>query len=538
MRTKQQTPPLWRGIRMRRISVGADPDEPARLITLPAAWDDVAAAALAELAPGAGSATLPDAAEAWIGPVAARAAALGLELPLAERLHHLLRSRRGAPSEAIWQGIADPASRFVLNLPAFYDPSDGFDVAGFAEAVETATCTLALAMPGARRVAVGMADLAGLLAALGVDYGSDAALDIARALAAILRGRADATSAALAPVAGPVPVVDPVPVAGPLWATGPAAPGAAPLATLDLPAPPEHAGLPGLPGLPGLAEAAQAARAAAMAAGPPRHLATTAIVAPGPAEALLGVETGGIAPAFSPLAQSGALTRAAHAWLAVSGVTPEEALAMTLAGGNPLPVASPSAHLAMHDAVAPFVHAMPPRPVDARQATQAGERRALPSRRAGYTQKAAVGGHKLYLRTGEYADGQLGEVFLALHKEGAAFRGLMDNFAVAVSLGLQHGVPLETFVEAFTFTRFGPAGAVEGDPAVAHATSLLDYAFRHLAANYLGRHDIPEAEVEEADTVGNGARDRSPLLPLEFPAEASPRARRREFRVVSRGGRG
>ena len=96
----------------------------------------------------------------------------------------------------------------------------------------------------------------------------------------------------------------------------------------------------------------------------------------------------------------------------------------------------------------------------------------------------------------------MGEILVALHKEGAAFRGLMDNFAHAVSLGLQHGVPLERFVEAFTFTRFGPAGAVEGDPAVHAATSLLDYAFRHLAANYLGRHDIPEAEIEEADTVG------------------------------------
>jgi hypothetical protein len=110
----------------------------------------------------------------------------------------------------------------------------------------------------------------------------------------------------------------------------------------------------------------------------------------------------------------------------------------------------------------------------------------------------------------------------------------MDNFAIAVSLGLQHGVPLEAYVEAFTFTRFGPAGAVEGDPAVAHATSLLDYTFRHLAANYLGRRDIPEAEVEEADTVGNGSRDHAPLLPLELPAEASPRARRRGFRVVSK----
>ena len=140
----------------------------------------------------------------------------------------------------------------------------------------------------------------------------------------------------------------------------------------------------------------------------------------------------------------------------------------------------------------------------------------------------------MFLRTGEYDDGTLGEIFIALQKEGAAFRGLMDNFATAVSLGLQHGVKLETFVEAFTFTRFGPAGAVEGDPAVRNATSLIDYAFRHLAANYLGRHDIPEAEIEPADTVGHGARDQAPLLPLELPAEASPRARRRGFRVVSK----
>jgi ribonucleoside-diphosphate reductase alpha chain len=191
-------------------------------------------------------------------------------------------------------------------------------------------------------------------------------------------------------------------------------------------------------------------------------------------------------------------------------------------------------HAAMHDAVAPFVHAMPPRPVALPVKAGAARRRELPGRRSGYTQKASVGGHKLFVRTGEYDDGSLGEVVIALHKEGAAFRGLMDNFALAVSLGLQHGVPLERFVEAFTFTRFGPAGAVEGDPAVRAATSLLDYAFRHLAANYLGRHDIPEAQIEEADTVGHGARDESPLLPLDLPDEASPRARRRGLRVVGR----
>jgi ribonucleoside-diphosphate reductase alpha chain len=127
-----------------------------------------------------------------------------------------------------------------------------------------------------------------------------------------------------------------------------------------------------------------------------------------------------------------------------------------------------------------------------------------------------VGGHRLYLRTGEYADGTLGEISAALHKENAAFKALMESFCAAVSLGLQHGVPLAEFVEAFTLTRFGPSGSVEGDPAVPHASSLLDYMFRHLAANYLGRHDIPAPEPEEVQEP--------PLpLPLEMPSSGRPR---------------
>jgi ribonucleoside-diphosphate reductase alpha chain len=112
----------------------------------------------------------------------------------------------------------------------------------------------------------------------------------------------------------------------------------------------------------------------------------------------------------------------------------------------------------------------------------------------------------------------------------------MDNFAIAVSIGLQNGVKLEEFVEAFTFTRFGPAGVVEGDPAVARATSLLDYVFRNLAVNYLGKTDLPEARVEDeaGDTLGDGVRDRAPLLPLDLPAEDGPRIRRRALRLVSK----
>jgi len=135
----------------------------------------------------------------------------------------------------------------------------------------------------------------------------------------------------------------------------------------------------------------------------------------------------------------------------------------------------------------------------------ATERRRLPGRRKGYTQKAAVGGHKVYLRTGEYDDGSLGEIFIDMHKEGAAFRSLMNNFAIAISIGLQYGVPLDEFVDAFTFTRFEPQGIVEGNDAIKMATSILDYVFREVAVSYLGRNDLAHVEPDDLrpDAVGN-----------------------------------
>jgi len=134
------------------------------------------------------------------------------------------------------------------------------------------------------------------------------------------------------------------------------------------------------------------------------------------------------------------------------------------------------------------------------------ERRRLANRRKGYTQKAVVGGHKVYLRTGEYDDGKLAEVFIDMHKEGSAFRSLMNNFAIAISLGLQYGVPLEEFVEAFTFTRFEPSGIVEGNDAIKMATSILDYIFRELAISYLDRGDLAHVEPADLlpDTIGKG----------------------------------
>jgi ribonucleoside-diphosphate reductase alpha chain len=156
------------------------------------------------------------------------------------------------------------------------------------------------------------------------------------------------------------------------------------------------------------------------------------------------------------------------------------------------------------------------------------QRKRLPQRRSGYTQKAVVGNQKIYLRTGEYQDGTLGEIFVDVHKEGAAFRSLMNSFAIAVSLGLQHGVPLEEFVDAFVFSRFEPSGAVSGHDAIKFATSLIDYIFRELALTYLGRTDLvhvnphdpsappdalepdPKSPFAMSHTVGQDGRRRVP----------------------------
>ncbi len=135
------------------------------------------------------------------------------------------------------------------------------------------------------------------------------------------------------------------------------------------------------------------------------------------------------------------------------------------------------------------------------------KRRRMPDRRAGYTQKAVIGGHKVYVHTGEYSDGSLGEIFIDMHKEGAAFRSLMNCFAIAISLGLQYGVPLEEYVEAFVFTRFEPNGLVTGHPNVKMSTSIIDYIFRELAISYLGRTDLAHVLPEDLAPDSTGDDD-------------------------------
>ncbi|MBD7940595.1 TSCPD domain-containing protein [Brevundimonas guildfordensis] len=129
-------------------------------------------------------------------------------------------------------------------------------------------------------------------------------------------------------------------------------------------------------------------------------------------------------------------------------------------------------------------------------------RRRLPDRRKGYIQKASVGGHKVYIHTGEYEDGELGEIFIDMHKEGAAFRSMMNNFAIAISIGLQYGVPLDEFVDAFVFTRFEPSGRVTGNDSIRSATSILDYVFRELGVSYLDRRELAQVTPEAANLDG------------------------------------
>jgi len=161
------------------------------------------------------------------------------------------------------------------------------------------------------------------------------------------------------------------------------------------------------------------------------------------------------------------------------------------------------------------------------------ERERMPDRRKGYTQKAVVGGHKVYLRTGEYDDGRLGEIFIDMHKEGAALRSIINNFAIAVSLGLQYGVPLEEYVDAFTFTRFEPQGPVQGNDSIKYATSILDYVFRELAVSYQERFDLAHVDPSVAggfDALGKGVEEGKPAT--NYVSKGLTRSRTDRLSVV------
>lgn len=459
----------WNGVRMRIAHEAADPDATPRRITLPVDWDDQAAQALAGLVPGDGPVFLADAADQWIERLGAlRGAADGL----GRRLALLLLLRRAAPGPSLWAGIADAPPVFVLNLAAFVKPGSGFETESYADALHTVSHALRLlarAFPDAGAPRLLLTNLDACLARLGLDYDDEAGRDVARCLATaaagMTRGDADGDQ-------------------------------------LSLVRPPSRCAVPGLSALAGIVREAA----------PPGRRIETGFSTSGAIDALLGVEGCGLAPIFSPLRPDGRLSDSTLARLSGRGLTPEAALALSLAGDGVLPRPGREAWLAMHRALAGLVDHMTPLPEHHSVAQPAGPlRRELPSRRRGFTQKAAIAGHRLFLQTGEFEDGSLGELAITPPRETPAMRGLMDAFGRSVSLGLQHGVPLEAYVDAFAYTRFGPAGPVEGDRVISHATSLLDYAFRMLSEAYLGRAlpDAPHADATDGE-------DR-PLLPLDLP---------------------
>ncbi|WP_428376574.1 vitamin B12-dependent ribonucleotide reductase [Lichenicoccus sp.] len=504
---------------MRTQAASPDPDAAPRLVTVPADWDQDAAAAFAALAPGAGRASLAEASLVWVAPLADHPQA---SHGLAARLLELLLRRGAAPLECVWHGSRQGAPGFVLNLAAFAQPDSGFEIDGFMRALETLAEALHLLQPSGRTpCTLLLSNLDACLAALGLDYDSAPA----RAVAACLCALATST-------------MHPTTLASHSSRAAPA----------ELP---PHCPVPGLAryAISRWQEAEQRSRRSARST--PAHALLpetgpieTGLSAPGWTDALLGVEACGAAPLFSPLRQDGRLAASTLARLAARGMSPESALAASLAGLPVVAQAGAEAARAMHRAIAPFLDRQPAAPAEMQapiRGTPTDRRRELPARRSGFTQKATVGGQAIYLRTGEYEDGRLGEVSIAPARAssgrsspggaGAVQRGLLDAVGQAVSLGLQHGVPLETYVETFAYARVGPGGAVEGDEAVASATSTLDYVFRTLAHAYLGRSlpDAPQQGAGPADDPDDA------LLPLDLPREthrpSGPR-RRHGLRLV------
>ena len=360
-RRARSVPAPWRGVRLTRIEVEADADGPTEAAIIPVDWGATEAAGLLALRRAPSRESAIDAAADWIDPIAAAAETAGMPeaATIAEDLHRAVIGRRAAPCAAIWQGVEDTQTPpgFVINLARFHDAETGFDVAGFAESVDLAVRSLALARPEAPVLAVGMADLALLLARLDLDYGSAEARDVAACLAGMLAATADAASARLL--------------------AGAMAPGY----RIALPPVPERCVVPGL------AEAAAAARQQAESLGRRHHRLVTGILPAGPVEMLLGVRTIGIAAPFSALDAEGNLAHWAAARLAASGRKPEQALAEALAGADPFGVPDRTARIAMREAVSPFFAIMPDAQAGLPLAKPALAHERLPARRGGRNPK-------------------------------------------------------------------------------------------------------------------------------------------------------
>nr|WP_298794971.1 vitamin B12-dependent ribonucleotide reductase [uncultured Acetobacter sp.] len=509
---------------MSTLQAAADPDAPLRSVTLPAEWDADTASALAQLVPGTQTVDLARIASRWVD-------ALTQDEATARSLVWLLLMRQAAPTEPVWSCEFDRPPGFVVNLAAFVSPGEGFAAETFVAAIRLLSSVLrsaarttadqrngelplpdlfapapsaeAPAKPAAKKkddqpappVMAGdilLTNLDACLAGVGLDYDSEDGRAAACAIA---------TLATLTAHSG----------------TGPE----------SLPLPPVRTVLPGL------SETLRAVwREAAVATDAPLATVETGFSTSGPVDALLGAEACGLAPVFSLLKPDGRLAASTLSRLDARDFTTETALAAALAGETVLPLPGPNAHMAMYRALTGFIDRLPARPDPGAQPLvrqlERGMRRALPQRHGGFTQKTSIGGHRLFLRTGEYEDGALGELALTPTRESSMVKGLMESFGEAVSIGLQYGAPLDAYVSSFAYSCFGPSGTVEGDPVASYATSMLDYTFRALSDAYLNKK-LPDGPHQDSQT------DPDPLLPLDFPTqESDPVPRKRgSLRLVS-----
>lgn len=524
---------------MRTVMASADPDAPARAITLPANWDDEAAAALADLVPGTRAISLPSESARWIDaliPHGKEQSPSG-ETISGRSLAWLLILRQAAPTLAVWHGAFDRRPGFVLNLGAFVLPGEGFAAETFVAALRLLCLTL-------RTEAKAKA----------MRRNGELPLDEVSDREPSLFDLPETPSAPIPDTTGDLLPDAPLPIAGEILLTNLDAclaglgldydsdmgrDAACSLVALTTLVAREGTGCDHLPlmphrhVIPGLTAAIRDAWSrAAVETDVPEARIETGFSSSGPVDALLGCEACGIAPIFSPLSPDGRLAVSALNRLAAKGLSVEAALAASLAGETPLLLPGTDAHMRMYRALAGFVDRVPARPDPTMpippRILPRGVIHPLPERHAGIAQKASVGGHRFFLRTAEYEDGTLGEISLTPARESAMVRGLMESFSQAVSLGLQYGAPLEDYIERFAYSSFGPAGTVEGDPVTSYATSILDYVFRSLSSLYLQQR-LPDAPHEE-----NGG-DSSPLLPFDVAqTEGKPtQPPRRGLRLVS-----
>lgn len=545
---------------MRTVMASADPDAPARAITLPADWDDEAAAALADIVTGTRPVSLPMESARWIDSFTSGAAQPGAkdagpsrgEIISGRSLAWLLILRQAAPTLAVWHGASDRRPGFVLNLAAFVLPGEDFAAETFVAALRL----LCLVLRTDARVKAARRN--GELPLDEVTTTEPTLFDLPTTPSEMKSPAKPVTPSvpAEADITGSLLPDAPLPIVGEILLTNLDAclaalgldydsddgrDAACSIVALTTLVSREGTGCDHLPlmphrhVLPGLSAAIRDAWSrAAVDTDTPEARIETGFSSTGPVDALLGCEACGLAPVFSPLRPDGRLAASTLNRLAARGLSVETALAASLAGESPLILPTTDAHMRMYRALAGFVDRVPARPdptmAPPPRILPRGTLQPLPERHTGIAQKASVGGHRFFLRTAEYEDGTLGEIALTPARESAMVRGLMESFSQAVSIGLQYGAPLEDFVERFAYSSFGPAGTVEGDPVTSYATSILDYAFRALSNLYLQQR-LPDAPHEDDQQGG------SPLLPFDFKsgdaAKPSPPGGRRGLRLVS-----